>query len=130
MNKKILVLLAFNKLLIESVYIKTFAMNFTKKIALVALFIIVILLLKSTFSVLLMILAASIIALYFHGLAGLIERKIKLSHKWSMFLSIAGSFLILALLFWLIGSKVQSQVTVISEKLPTMEEQARTELNR
>ena len=130
MNKKILVLLAFYKLLIESVYIKTFAMNFTKKIALVALFIIVILLLKSTFSVLLMILAASIIALYFHGLAGLIERKIKLSHKWSMFLSIAGSFLILALLFWLIGSKVQSQVTVISEKLPTMEEQARTELNK
>lgn len=105
-------------------------MNFTKKVALVALFVIVILLLKSTFSVLLMILAATIIALYFHGLAGLIERKIRLSHKWSMFLSIAGSFLILGLLFWLIGSKVQSQVTTLSEKLPAMAEQAKAELNQ
>ena len=40
-------------------------MDFIKKVAIVALF--VILVLNSTFRVLLMVLAATIIALYFHG---------------------------------------------------------------
>ena len=93
-------------------------MSFVKKVALVALFVIVLLVLKSTFSVLLMILAAAIIALYFHGLSGLIERKARLSHKLSMFLSIGGSFLLLVLLFWLIGSKVQSQIKTMSDEFP------------
>lgn len=105
-------------------------MKFIKKVSIVALFVIVTLLLKSTFSVLLMILAAIIIALYFHGLAGLIERKLKLSTRWSMFLPTAGSFVILFLLFWLIGSKVQSQVTTLSEQLPGMVDQAKSQLNQ
>ncbi|MEJ6981280.1 AI-2E family transporter [Pedobacter sp. P351] len=104
-------------------------MIFVKKVAIVALFVIVLLLLKSTFSVLLMILAATIIALYFHGLAGLIKRKVKLSHKWSMFLSITGSFIIIGLLFWLIGSRVQSQISTMSEKLPAIVDQAKTQLS-
>ena len=62
-------------------------MDFIKKVAIVVLFVIVILVPNSTFSVLLMVLAAAIIALYFHGLAGLITRKIKLPGKWSMFFS-------------------------------------------
>lgn len=105
-------------------------MSFTKKVAIVALFIIVILILRSTFNVLLMVLAASIIALYFHGFADLIERKLKLSHKWSMFISLAGSFLILGLLFWLIGSRVQSQITDLRDKLPSMVEQAKSQVSQ
>lgn len=105
-------------------------MSFIKKVAIVALFVIVILLLKSTFSVLLMILAAIIIALYFHGLAGLIERRAKMPRKWSMFFSIAGTFLILTLLFWLIGSKVQSQIATLSDKLPQMVDQAKSQLSQ
>lgn len=105
-------------------------MSFIKKVAIVALFVIVLLLLRSTFSVLLMVLAATIIALYFHGLAGLIERKIKLSGKWSMFLSIFGTFLIVVVLFWLIGSKVQAQVNDLKEKLPGMVDQATNQLSQ
>ena len=105
-------------------------MDFIKKVAIVVLFIIVILIPNSTFSVLLMVLAAAIIALYFHGLAGLITRKIKLPGKWSMFFSILGTFGILLSLFWLIGSKVQTQVADLSEKLPVMVEQAKSQLNQ
>ena len=105
-------------------------MSFIKKVAIVALFIIVILILRSTFNVLLMVLAATIIALYFHGFAGLIKRKLKLSHKWSMFISIAGSFLILGLLFWLIGARVQSQVSDLRDKLPLMVEQAKSQVSQ
>ena len=53
-------------------------MDFIKKVAILALFVIVNLVPNS---------AAAIIALYFYGLAGLIVRKIKLPGKWSMFFS-------------------------------------------
>lgn len=105
-------------------------MSFIKKVFIVALFVIVLLLLKSTFSVLLMILAAAIIALYFHGLAGLIERKIKLSKGWSMVLSILSTFIIVGLMSWLIGAKVQGQLTNLSERLPEMAVQAKNQLNQ
>lgn len=95
-------------------------MNFIKKVAVVALFVIILLVLKSTFSVLLMILAAAIIALYFHGFKNLISRTLKLSDKWSMLISIAGTFLIPVALFWFIGAKVQSQVNALSERFPSM----------
>lgn len=105
-------------------------MNFIKKVAVVALFVIVFLLIRSTFSVLMMILAATIIALYFHGLAGLIERKIKLSKRWSMVLSILSTFVIVGLMSWLIGAKVQGQLSNLSEKLPEMVAQAKNQLNQ
>ena len=105
-------------------------MNFTKKVAVVALFVIVLLLLKATFSVLLMILAAVIIALYFQGLAGLIKRNLKLPQGWSMFVSIAGTFLLMIALFWLIGAKVQSQTVALAEKLPGLADQAKAELSQ
>jgi predicted PurR-regulated permease PerM len=104
-------------------------MSFVKKVAFVTLIIIVLLVFRSTFNVLLMVLAASIIALYFHGLADLIGRKIRLSHKWCMFLSLAVTFLIMALLFWLVGAKVQSQIP-LSEELPGMIQQAKTQLGQ
>jgi len=47
-----------------------------------------------------------------------------------MAVSIAGSFLLLALLFWLIGAKVQAQVQELSSKFPSMVEQAKDQLNQ
>lgn len=105
-------------------------MSFVKKVFIVALFIIVIWMLKSTFSVLLMILAASIIALYFHGLAGLIERKFKLSGKWSMALSLLSTVVIIILLSWLIGAKVQAQINDLSNQLPELAARAKDELKQ
>jgi predicted PurR-regulated permease PerM len=105
-------------------------MSFIKKLFIVALFIIVMWMLKSTFSVLLMILAASIIALYFHGLAGLIERKFKLSGKWSMALSLLSTFVIIIILSWLIGAKVHAQINDLSKQLPELAAQAKSQLKQ
>jgi predicted PurR-regulated permease PerM len=105
-------------------------MSFIKKIALVAMAVIILLVLKSTFNVLLMLLAAAIIALYFHGLKDLIARTFKLPGTWSMFISIAGTFLLLIGLFWLIGSKAQSQVNALTDQFPSMVDQAQSQLNQ
>ncbi|WP_207535574.1 hypothetical protein [Desertivirga arenae] len=91
------------------------ASSFTNKVwisaGITALFVLVILLIKSTFSVFLMILAGSLIALFFHGLAGLIERKLKAGHKASILISIFGTLCLLSILFFFVGTKVQSQVS-------------------
>lgn len=105
-------------------------LSFPQKLGMTALLVIVILLVRATFNVFLMVLAASLIALYFHGLAGLIVRKLKLSRKWAMGFSIGGTFILVGLLFWLIGSKVQAQAQELSSSLPTMVEQAKSQLQK
>lgn len=102
--------------------------EFVKKVAFVALFVVALLIFKETISVLLMILAASIIALYFHGLAGLIRRKTSLSKKWSMALSFVVTFIILGVISWLVGARIQQQVTELADKLPGMIDQAKAKL--
>ncbi|WP_423149449.1 AI-2E family transporter [Rubrolithibacter danxiaensis] len=107
--------------------------NYLKRVwiavSVAALVILIILLLKASINVVLMVLAGSLIALFFHGFADLIQRKIKLSHRWSMVIAIGSTFLLLILLFWLIGSKVESQLTQLSDKFPTMLDQAKSRLN-
>ncbi len=102
--------------------------DFVKKVAFVALVVVLLLLLYKTLSVLMMILAASIIALYFHGLAGLIARLTNLPHKWSMALSFIVTFLVVGAMFWLIGARIQQQISEMSDKLPEMIDQARSKL--
>ena len=108
--------------------------SFIKKVwitAGIAVFmVLVVLLLRASVSVLLMILAGALVALFFHGFAGLIGRKTKLSHKWSMALSIVLTFLFIVLTSWLMGSRIQSQVEELSSKFPAMVEQAKSQLNR
>jgi len=87
-------------------------------VAIVALLVVVILIARIAFNVLLMILAGSLIAVYFHGFGDLIERKTGLSRRISMILSVGGSFLILGLLLWFMGTKIQNQVSVLSDSLP------------
>lgn len=87
-------------------------------VAIVALLVVVILIARVAFNVLLMILAGSLIAVYFHGLGDLIERKTKFSRRISMTLSVAGSFMILATLLWFMGTKIQSQIALLSDSLP------------
>ncbi|HLL42497.1 MAG TPA: AI-2E family transporter [Segetibacter sp.] len=95
-----------------------------------ALIVIVIWLLKATFNVLLLILAGILIAVLLRGLAGLIERKTKWKHSVSLTVSILGAVIILLLLFWLIGAKVQSQAQELSKTLPSTIENAKNQLNQ
>jgi predicted PurR-regulated permease PerM len=87
-------------------------------VAIVALLVVVILILRVAFSVLLMVFAGALISVYFHGLGDLIQRKTKLSRRFAMIISIAGSFIIFGLLLWFIGAKIQTQVTELSNTLP------------
>lgn len=87
-------------------------------VAIVALLVVVILIARVAFNVLLMILAGALIAVYFHGFGDLIERKTKLNRKLSMIISIGGSFVFLGTLLWFMGSKMQDQISVLSDSLP------------
>lgn len=105
-------------------------MSFTKKVAVVALFAIVLYVLGSAFNILLMVLGGIIIALYFHGLADLIERNTKLSRKWCMAISVLGSLALLTGMFILMGNTISSQISTLAEKLPQMADQAKTTLSQ
>jgi predicted PurR-regulated permease PerM len=86
--------------------------------AIVALLVSVVLIARVAFNILLMVLAGALISIYFHGLGDIVERKTKLSRKWAMTISVTLSFVILGLLFWFMGSKIQVQVAELSNTLP------------
>ncbi|QHS56726.1 AI-2E family transporter [Mucilaginibacter sp. 14171R-50] len=87
-------------------------------VAIVALLVVAILIARVAFNVLLMILAGSLIAVYFHGLGDIIERRTKWNRKWCMTISVGGSFLLLGALFWFMGTTIQGQIAILSESLP------------
>ncbi|HWI91593.1 MAG TPA: AI-2E family transporter [Flavisolibacter sp.] len=95
-----------------------------------ALIVVVLLLLRSTFSVLLLILAGSLIAVYFRGLSDLVRRKTKWKEGWCLAISIIGSLLLIILLFWLIGAKVQSQIAELSDTLPKTIDKTKEQLSQ
>jgi predicted PurR-regulated permease PerM len=106
--------------------------SFQKKVWMVcgitALFVVLIWFFIATFNVLLLILAGALIALFFHGFAEFIKRKLHLTHKVSLLISIISTFVILILVFWFMGAKVQQQVTEISKNLPVIIDNAKKQL--
>jgi predicted PurR-regulated permease PerM len=95
-----------------------------------ALIAVMLLLLRATFNVLLLILAGGLIAVYFRGLSDLIRRKTKWKEGRCLTISIIGSLLLLALLFWLIGAKVQSQIAELSDTLPKTIDKTKEQLSQ
>lgn len=95
-----------------------------------ALIVVLLLLIKATFNVFLLILAGVLIAVFFRGLSGLICRKTKWKEGICVAISIIGTLLLIIGLFWLIGSKVQSQITQLSDTLPKTIENAKAQLNQ
>ena len=99
-------------------------------VAIVALLVVVILIARVAFNVLLMILAGSLIAVYFHGLGDMIERRTKLNRRLSMVISVVGSFVILGVLLWFMGTKIQDQIALLTESLPHTIESAKIKLSQ
>lgn len=87
-------------------------------VAIVALLVVVILIARVAFNVLLMVLAGVLVSVYFHGLGDMIQRKTKWSRRACMIISVGGTFIILTVLFWFMGSKISHQITVLSDSLP------------
>lgn len=109
-------------------------LSFAKKVWIVggifALIVVVLLLIKATFSVFLLVLAGALIAIFFRGLSDLLCRKTHWKGAICLAISVIGTLLLIIGLFWLIGAKIQSQVTELSDTLPSTIENARTQLNQ
>jgi len=99
-------------------------------VAIVALLVVAILILRVAFNILLMVLAGSLIAVYFHGLGDIIQRKTRLSRKYAMIISIVSSFLILGLLLWFMGTKIEVQINQLSNSLPHTVSTARAKMSQ
>jgi predicted PurR-regulated permease PerM len=95
-----------------------------------ALIVVLLLLIKATFSVFLLVLAGSLIAIFFRGLSGLICRKTKWKKGVCLALAVIGTLLLVIGLFWLIGAKVQNQVTELTDTLPSTIENAKARLSQ
>lgn len=108
-------------------------LSYTKKVwiqgGIYALIAVSILLFKATFGVFLLILAGTLIAVFFQGLSGLICKKTNWKEGICLSISIIGTLLLLVGTFWLIGAKLQTQITELSDKLPVMVENAKSKLS-
>ncbi|WP_183557450.1 AI-2E family transporter [Mucilaginibacter sp. SP1R1] len=98
-------------------------------VAIVALLVVVILIARVAFNVLLMVLAGTLISVYFHGLGDMIERKTRWSRRICMMISVGGSFIILGVLFWFMGTKISNQIAVLSDTLPNTVHSAKLKLS-
>ena len=109
-------------------------LSYTKRVwikgGIYAFIVILILLFKATFSVLLLVLAGSLIAIFFRGLSALICRKTKWREGVCLTVAVLGFVILVAGLFWLIGAKVQNQITELSDTLPQTIENAKTQLSQ
>lgn len=90
--------------------------------------VVMLLLLKTAFSVLLLVLAGALIAIFFRSLAGLIKQKTKWPSTVCLLISTIGTFLLIAAVCWLIGAKVQAQVAELSDTLPATIDKTKAQL--
>lgn len=106
---------------------------FAKKVwittGIIALFVILIFILKAAFDVLLMVFAGSLISIYFHGLADLIQRKSKWRRFWCMALSTISTFVVIGLLFWFLGAKLSRQAGEMTKEIPNLIQTLEGKLN-
>lgn len=95
-----------------------------------ALITVILALLKATLNVLILLLAGALIAIFFRGLSDLIERKTGWNSGVCTAISIVGTLLILAGIFWLVGSKIQEQLSQLDNSLPATFENAKNFLSQ
>lgn len=99
-------------------------------VGIVALLVVMILVIRVAFDILLMVLAGSLIATYFHGLGDAIQRRTKLTRKPAMLIGILATIILAGALFWFMGTKIQAQVAELSNTLPTTINNVRNKLSQ
>lgn len=95
-------------------------------VAFVAVFL---LLFEATFNVIILIFASVLIACYFRGISSFISRKTGWKPAITLTISIGGTFLILAGIFWLAGATISNEAERIEAALPSMIEEVKGLLN-
>lgn len=102
---------------------------FTSKVWLVggilSLILVILLLFKVFFSILLLVLAGVLMAIYFHGCAQFMVKWLHLPSKVSVFIAVLLNVIVLFGFFWFVGERLQQQVTELSETLPHTIDNAR-----
>jgi len=93
-----------------------------------AFIIVFLLLFKTLFSILLLAFAGVLIAVFFHGFAGLLQRYLHLPRKLSVFVSVIFNLLLIVAFFWFTGSRLQQQVAELSDTLPQTVQQAKEKI--
>jgi predicted PurR-regulated permease PerM len=91
--------------------------------------VIVIFVLKAAFSVLLIVLASCLIAVFFHGLGDMIERLTKIKHGYCVLIGVFVTVGFVSGLFWFMGSTIQAQITELSSDFPEMIDKAKASLS-
>lgn len=99
-------------------------------VGIVALTVVVLWILKAIFSVLLLVLGGVLIALFFRGLRGIIQKKTHWKEGVCLAISMIGTLLFVAGLFWLIGAKVQQQSVELMDTLPSTIERAKEQVSQ
>jgi predicted PurR-regulated permease PerM len=108
----------------------TYIQKVWQTVGIVALLVVTILIVRVAFDILLMVLAGSLIAVYFHGLGDTIQRRTKLQRKAAMLISIISTVILLGALFWFMGTKIQQQVAELSNTLPHTLNTAKAKLSQ
>jgi predicted PurR-regulated permease PerM len=93
-----------------------------------AFIIVFLLLFKTLFSILLLAFAGVLIAVFFHGFAGLLRRYLHLPQKLSVFVAVIFNLLLIVVFFWFTGARLQQQITELSDTLPQTVQQAKGKL--
>ncbi len=107
---------------------KTFARRIWLACGIIALVAIVLLLFKTLFSLVLLILASVLLAIYFHGFAHLLQ-KIKIPAKASVPVSVVFNLLLIVAFFWFVGARLEQQIAQLSDTLPQTVQTAQQKLN-
>ncbi len=89
--------------------------TFRKKVWIVvsitALMFVFLFLFKILFSVLLLVLAGALIALYFYGIADILQRKLHIPPKAAITLSVVINIVLLTGIIWFVGDRIQVQIS-------------------
>ena len=89
----------------------------------------VLLIVKTSISVLLLVFAGILIAVFFRGLSGQIQRKTGWHEKLCVTIGILMTLILLVGFIWLMGAKVQTQLSELMETLPKTIDHARQSIN-
>lgn len=108
--------------------------SYTKKVwiaaGILALFVTVMLLLHTLFSILLLALAGLLFAVYFHGCAHLLRQYTGAGSKWSLALAVIFNVILITAFTWFVGFRLQAQVTQLADTLPTTIEHAKDRIGQ
>lgn len=110
--------------------IKKFRKKLWMTAGIFSLTIVLLCLFKVLFSIILLLLAGILIPIYFHAFATALTKWIHVPKKIAVFTSVLLNLIFLALFFWFVGARLESQISELSDSLPNTIEHAKKSLQQ